>query len=80
MEHVWLAAALQPYEGMMVVGKKEVPAVSVCVAEGLKVSLAFKLFSGAAHQDLKWSSSGRTGRVDAWDTLVMYCSSGMDLC
>lgn len=39
MEMIWLAAALQPYEDLVVVGKKEVPAVSVCLAEGLKVGL-----------------------------------------
>jgi tRNA nucleotidyltransferase (CCA-adding enzyme) len=42
LENVWLGAALQPYEGLMVVGKKEVPAVSVCVAEGLKVSVSLR--------------------------------------
>lgn len=41
MEHAWLAAALVPFEGFVVVGKKELPAVSVCVAEGLKVSALF---------------------------------------
>ena len=37
VEHLWLAAALKPFEGEVVKGKKEVPAVSMVVAEGLKV-------------------------------------------
>ena len=36
-DYTWMAAALQPFEGKVVVGKKEIPAVAVCVSEGMKV-------------------------------------------
>jgi tRNA nucleotidyltransferase (CCA-adding enzyme) len=36
-ETLWLAAALCPFRGLIVKAKKEVPAVSVVVSDGLKV-------------------------------------------
>lgn len=38
VEHLWLGAALRPFDGEVVKGKKELPAVTVVIAEGLKVS------------------------------------------
>lgn len=38
VEHLWMGAALRPFDGEVVKGKKELPAVSVVVAEGLKVN------------------------------------------
>lgn len=37
VETLWLGAALKPFKGHVVQGKKELPAVSVVLAEGLKV-------------------------------------------
>lgn len=39
VEHLWLAAALRPFDGEVVHGKKDLMAVQVVIAEGLKVSL-----------------------------------------
>ncbi|KAL7424145.1 CCA tRNA nucleotidyltransferase, mitochondrial [Cryptotrichosporon argae] len=83
---LWLAAATVPFRDLVVRGKREVPAVSVVISEGLKLSnttrdAVLSLHDAPHHLSPALTDRGELGlacqhpAVRPWETAILWCAT-----